>query len=302
MSGARAADPGRRRRQRLDARRRLRRRRRQAARRARAAAGRDRVRLRHRRARPRLRGDARLRRARARRRQPPGRRAGDALRDGARPDRDRATIEDGEVVNPHGDGPEDRAAVRQDGGRLARARCVVVACEPAEVEEMGLGLSPEVAEAVERAVELVARDGRASCAPTPRTREPEHARALDLERDRRHGLRHADGRRVTRGRTCGSARLRQVVPESLEFYFEIVSRDTACEGARLELESWRRVLRCADCAHEWDPTAAVAGTVRAVPFSARVRAARLEVGPRRASSRWSRSRSRSAEAACTAPR
>jgi Ni,Fe-hydrogenase maturation factor len=32
---------------------------------------------------------------------------------------------------------------------------VVIACEPAVVEEMGIGLSDEVAGAVERAVELV---------------------------------------------------------------------------------------------------------------------------------------------------
>ena len=34
--------------------------------------------------------------------------------------------------------------------------------------------------------------------------------------------------------------LRQVVPDSLAFYFEIVSRETVCEGARLEQESCRR--------------------------------------------------------------
>jgi hydrogenase maturation protease len=34
-------------------------------------------------------------------------------------------------------------------------KVVVVACEPAEVEEMGLGLSPGVATAVDGAVELV---------------------------------------------------------------------------------------------------------------------------------------------------
>ena len=34
-------------------------------------------------------------------------------------------------------------------------KVMVVACEPAAVEEMGLGLSPEVADAVERAVSLV---------------------------------------------------------------------------------------------------------------------------------------------------
>ena len=30
--------------------------------------------------------------------------------------------------------------------------------------------------------------------------------------------------------------LRQVVPDSLAFYFELVSRETLCEGARLEQE------------------------------------------------------------------
>ena len=34
-------------------------------------------------------------------------------------------------------------------------RVVVIACEPADVEEMGWGLSEQVAEAVDRAVELV---------------------------------------------------------------------------------------------------------------------------------------------------
>ena len=47
--------------------------------------------------------------------------------------------------------------------------------------------------------------------------------------------------------------LRQVVPESLDFYFEIVSRDTACEGAALELELVGAWMRCATCGHEWDP-------------------------------------------------
>jgi hydrogenase maturation protease len=34
-------------------------------------------------------------------------------------------------------------------------RVMVIACEPAQVEEMGIGLSDEVSRAVERAVELV---------------------------------------------------------------------------------------------------------------------------------------------------
>ena len=48
-------------------------------------------------------------------------------------------------------------------------------------------------------------------------------------------MRHAAGRRVT-AVTCASAHLRQVVPDSLAFYFGIVARETVCEGARLEQE------------------------------------------------------------------
>jgi hydrogenase nickel incorporation protein HypA/HybF len=48
-------------------------------------------------------------------------------------------------------------------------------------------------------------------------------------------------------------RLRQVVPDSLQFYFEIVARDTVCEGARLECNEIELQLRCADCGREWSP-------------------------------------------------
>ncbi|HSD22743.1 MAG TPA: hydrogenase maturation nickel metallochaperone HypA [Solirubrobacterales bacterium] len=66
-------------------------------------------------------------------------------------------------------------------------------------------------------------------------------------------LRHAEGRDVTVVRVRVGA-LRQVVPESLRFNFEIVSRETACDGARLELEMIAARLRCARCGREWDPT------------------------------------------------
>jgi hydrogenase nickel incorporation protein HypA/HybF len=45
--------------------------------------------------------------------------------------------------------------------------------------------------------------------------------------------------------------LRQVVPESLEFYLEIVGRGTVCEDARLELELVPARLSC--CGGEWEP-------------------------------------------------
>ena len=65
-------------------------------------------------------------------------------------------------------------------------------------------------------------------------------------------LRHAGGRQVSAVSVKAGA-LRQVVPESLRFYFEIVARDTACARARLELEVVPAWLRCGACAREWDP-------------------------------------------------
>lgn len=65
-------------------------------------------------------------------------------------------------------------------------------------------------------------------------------------------LRHADGHPVSAVHVrVGS--MRQVVPESLSFYFEVVARETACEEARLELEPVSALLRCVECGHEWDP-------------------------------------------------
>ena len=63
-------------------------------------------------------------------------------------------IEDGEVINPHGMDPQTVLRFVKSIGAWP-GRVVVIACEPAEVEEMGWGLSDSVSEAVERAVELV---------------------------------------------------------------------------------------------------------------------------------------------------
>ena len=59
-------------------------------------------------------------------------------------------------------------------------------------------------------------------------------------------LRHADGRKVNSVEMTIGA-LRQVVKSSLEFYFEIVSRDTVCEGARLEVTEIEARVKCNDC-------------------------------------------------------
>lgn len=64
------------------------------------------------------------------------------------------TIEDGETLNPHGMDPQTVLRfVKAVGGWPGTVH--VVACEPAKVEEMGIGLSPEVEGVVDRAVGVV---------------------------------------------------------------------------------------------------------------------------------------------------
>ena len=64
-------------------------------------------------------------------------------------------------------------------------------------------------------------------------------------------VKHAKGRRVERvNMTVGA--LRQVVPESLDFYFDIVARGTLCEGAQLEQTLVPARARCPGCRHEWE--------------------------------------------------
>jgi hydrogenase maturation protease len=66
-----------------------------------------------------------------------------------------AGIEDGEMLDPHGMDPQTVLRfVRAVGGWPGKV--VVIACEPAEVEDFGIGLSPAVEAAVEQAVKLVA--------------------------------------------------------------------------------------------------------------------------------------------------
>jgi hydrogenase nickel incorporation protein HypA/HybF len=64
-------------------------------------------------------------------------------------------------------------------------------------------------------------------------------------------VKHAAGRPVTLV-NLRVGRLRQVVPETLDFYFEFVARDTVCEGARLELELVAARLRCRSCDQDWE--------------------------------------------------
>ena len=61
---------------------------------------------------------------------------------------------------------------------------------------------------------------------------------------------HAAGRRVSTVQ-LRVGRLRQVIPETLEFYFEFVARDTVCEGATLKQEVIEARLRCLECELDW---------------------------------------------------
>src|SRR5579884_2661399 len=63
-------------------------------------------------------------------------------------------IEDGQVINPHGMDPQTVLRFVKSVGAWP-GRVVVIACEPADVEEMGWGLSDQVSEAVGRAADLV---------------------------------------------------------------------------------------------------------------------------------------------------
>lgn len=63
--------------------------------------------------------------------------------------------------------------------------------------------------------------------------------------------RHAAGRPVTLV-SLRAGRLRQVMEDSLRFYFDIVARGTVCAGARLEIEDVPARLRCVPCAREWE--------------------------------------------------
>ena len=63
-------------------------------------------------------------------------------------------IEDGELINPHSMDPQTVLRFVKSIGAWP-GRVMVIACEPADVEEMGWGLSQEVEKAVDRAAELV---------------------------------------------------------------------------------------------------------------------------------------------------
>jgi hydrogenase maturation protease len=65
-----------------------------------------------------------------------------------------AGIEDGQVINPHAMDPQTVLRFLKTLGAWP-GKVVIVACEPAQVEAMGMGLSDEVESAVDAAVGVV---------------------------------------------------------------------------------------------------------------------------------------------------
>lgn len=63
-------------------------------------------------------------------------------------------IEDGEVISPHGMDPRTVLRFVTAVGNFS-GKVVVVACEPGPIEDLAVGLSPEVELAVERALDVV---------------------------------------------------------------------------------------------------------------------------------------------------
>ena len=63
--------------------------------------------------------------------------------------------------------------------------------------------------------------------------------------------RHA-GRRPVAAVNLRIGKLRQVVPDSLEFYFAFVARETVCDGAALAIEVVPARLCCPACGADWE--------------------------------------------------
>jgi hydrogenase nickel incorporation protein HypA/HybF len=91
-----------------------------------------------------------------------------------------------------------------------------------------------------------------SSAQTPPTRPGKGVHELSLSGAVVNtAVKHAAGRRVTVV-TLRVGRLRQVVPDTLDFYFGFVAQGTLCEGARLEQELVPACLVCAECGNGWE--------------------------------------------------
>jgi len=120
-------------------------------------------------------------------------------------------------------------------------------------------------------------------------------------------VKHAEGRRVTLVE-LRVGKLRQVIPDTLEFYFEFVARGTVCEGARLEQQVIDVRLACNSCGHEWEIEIPAfrcpqcAGSDVAIISGNEFEVEAIEVGPPAAAWRDRPEGDLGEEAPCIAPR
>ena len=198
------------------------------------------------------------------------------------------------MINPHGMDPKTVLRfVKSVGGWPGKV--VIVACEPASVETMGMELSAEVGGRGRARGRRGARAGRRA-AVQRRLRGLSGARALALERDL--GDRPASCRGPPREVRADADR--RACARSSPSRSSSTSRSSPaaplCEGAALEADDCRRALRCEGCATEWEPRAAA---FFRCPSCAGGDGRGSWAAP---SSRSSRSRLEEEEAACIAPR
>ena len=194
----------------------------------------------------------------------------DAVRDGGHQEEVDGKIEDGQMLDPHGMDPQTVLRfVKYVGGWPGRV--FVVACEPQTVEDV-VGLSEAVGGARPARPRSCSRRSP-SCRPHPAAmHELSVARAV-----LNTAPKHAAERSVTVV-NLRVGRLRQVVPDSLRFYFEIVARDAACEGAAAGAGRDRAASAVLELRAEWEPggsrCSAARGALRRGRGRARRRGAR----------------------------
>ncbi len=64
-------------------------------------------------------------------------------------------------------------------------------------------------------------------------------------------MRKAGGRRIT-AIDVVVGELTSIVDDSVQFYFDVMSRDTAASGAELRFRREAAEGRCGECGHAWD--------------------------------------------------
>lgn len=67
--------------------------------------------------------------------------------------------------------------------------------------------------------------------------------------------RQADAQRIVRIHLV-VGELSSIVDDSVQFYFDFLSRDTLAAGAELVFQRLPVTVRCAACRHEWQPDGA----------------------------------------------